>query len=75
MKFYIMMISLIVVDEEILYGEAMGDSLTLIQMTATGHSFNKGTSTLQYSKRPPETKFVGKVFVILSRAKWCLSGI
>lgn len=71
-----MMISLIVVDKEILYGEAMGDSLTAIRMRATGHSFNEETSTLQYSERPPETKFVGEaVFVILSRAKWCLSGI
>lgn len=53
----------------------MGDSLTPIQIRAAGHSFVKETSTVQYSKKPPETKFVWKVFVILSRAKWCLSGI
>lgn len=71
-----MMISLIVVDKKILSGEAMGDSLTAIPMRATGHTLNEETSTLQYSERPAETNFVGEaVFVILSRAKWCLSGI
>lgn len=63
MKLYRMMISLIVVDEEILYGEAMGDSLTAIPMRATGQIFNEETSTLQYSERPPETNLKRRLYL------------
>lgn len=45
-KFYRMMISLIVADEEILYEAAMGDSLTAKPIMATGQSFKEETSTL-----------------------------
>lgn len=73
MKFYGMIISLIVVDGEILYREAMGggDSLTALAMRATGQSFHEETSTPQHREQPPESMFGGgrHVFIILSRAK------
>lgn len=61
MKFYRMIISLIVVDEEILYGEAMGgDSLTAVAMRAMGQSFHEETSTPQHPEQPPESMFGGE---------------